>query len=119
MEFKTYEQMAIEKLREIEPATRKMWALALEDSYHTMQNVSRRCERLNLIIVDKRKKPYKYRVNEEVFICDNTDCEGKSQKKSLHIVLRSEFNSTTCRWCVDCIKRDNDMIHTILNGKEE
>lgn len=47
-------------------------------------------------------------------VCDNTNCEGKSQKKPLRVVLRKEFQSTTCYWCVDCIKRDNDMILTIL-----
>ena len=48
------------------------------------------------------------------YICDNTDCSGKNQNKSKRVVLRAEFNTDTSRWCVDCIRRDNDMIFTIL-----
>lgn len=47
-------------------------------------------------------------------ICDNTDCVNKNGSKTIRLVLRKEFGSTTCYWCSDCIKRDNDMIHTIL-----
>ena len=51
--------------------------------------------------------------------CDNTDCEGKEEDKVFRIVLRKEFGNTTCNWCASCIRRDNDMILTILNEKEE
>lgn len=55
----------------------------------------------------------------EDLICDNTDCKGTEEDKVFRVVLREEFESTTCNWCADCIRRDNDMIHTIINGKEE
>lgn len=58
-------------------------------------------------------------IKPELLTCDNTDCEGNEEDKVFRVVLREEFNSTTCNWCVSCIKRDNDMIHTILNGKEK
>lgn len=47
------------------------------------------------------------------YICDNTDCSGKDENKSKRIILTKEFDSTVCRWCDDCIKRDNDMIHRV------
>ena len=64
LEFKTFEQMAIEKLTEIEPATRQQWALAMGyNTRNSMQYVANRCVKNNLVIVDKTKKPYMYRIN--------------------------------------------------------
>ena len=41
--------------------------------------------------------------------CDNTDC--KNGKEILtKIILTSDFDSTHCSWCKDCIERDKDMI---------
>ena len=54
----------------------------------------------------------------KIFICDNTDCEGKEEDKVFRIVLRKEFGNTTCNWCASCIRRDNDMILTIIEEEK-
>ena len=42
--------------------------------------------------------------------CDNTDHNTDRVKNVKFIRLRKEFNYDTCYWCLDCRKRDADMI---------
>ena len=66
--MKTFEEMVIDKLREIEPATQKEWALAMD---YTIKNVKsfwihiQKCKKLGLVKVDTTSQPYKYKVNKE------------------------------------------------------
>ena len=66
MEFKTYEQIAVDKLKEIEPATRKQWGIAIgHTTRNSMQRIANKCVKLNLVIANKTKKPYIYTINKE------------------------------------------------------
>ena len=42
--------------------------------------------------------------------CDNTDHNVDTYTDVKFVRLREEFNFDTCNWCVDCRKRDSDMI---------
>ena len=69
--FRTYDQMVIDKLREIEPATIKQIAHALD--YKGSQNIYLLMKKFvsqELVIIDIRNKPYKYTVKERVVSYD-------------------------------------------------
>ena len=61
--MKSFEQIALDKLCEIEPATLKAWALAVgyphTDSFRRTLNTLRKS---GSIIEDKKHKPYIYRI---------------------------------------------------------
>ena len=59
IEYKTFEQHAMDKLREIEPATRKQWALARGfNTRNAFQSIIKRCLELKLIEINEIRKPY-------------------------------------------------------------
>lgn len=43
--------------------------------------------------------------------CDNVDCKNYHVSEVWLVVLRQEFDFEVCWWCIDCIKRDEDMIY--------
>ena len=47
-------------------------------------------------------------------MCDNVDCKNINPIIHHKVKLRAEFENDTCRWCLDCINRDNDMIEEIV-----
>ncbi len=69
--FRTWDQMVIDKLREIEPATLKQLAKALD--YKSSQTIFLLLKKLvskELVIIDIRNKPYRYTVKERVVSYD-------------------------------------------------
>jgi len=63
--FSTYDEMIVDKLREIEPATLKQLAKAMNHACHqSFWIMLRRICREELIYVDITSKPYKYAVKE-------------------------------------------------------
>ena len=68
---RTYDQIVVDTLREIEPATVKQLAKAL--NYEKSQSIWFMLKRLcreELIYVDIRSKPYRYTVKEKVVSYD-------------------------------------------------
>lgn len=69
--FRTYDEMVVDKLREIEPASIKQMAHAL--GHKGSQNIYTLMKKLvsqELIIIDIRNKPYQYTVKERVVSYD-------------------------------------------------
>lgn len=62
--FKTYDEIVVDKLREIEPATLKQLAKVLDQSHQGLWSMLKRMCREELIYVDITSKPYKYAVKE-------------------------------------------------------
>lgn len=62
--FKTYDEIVVDKLREIEPATIKRLAKALDQNHKSLWYLLKRLCREELIYVDIRNKPYLYSVKE-------------------------------------------------------
>ena len=65
VKFRTFEQMCLEKLEEIEPATRKDWAIAMgyKDSkamFHVFKKLSPYIEKVN------NGRPAKYKVKKGI-----------------------------------------------------
>ena len=62
--MKTFEQIAIDKLKEIEPTNMTKWAQALGYKTHNaFWRILKRLVKDGLIIEDTIKKPYRYTVN--------------------------------------------------------
>ncbi len=69
--FRTYDQIVIDTLREIEPATLKQLAFALNDNNtQSTWYLLKKLVKEDLIIIDIRNKPYKYTVKERVVSYD-------------------------------------------------
>lgn len=69
--FKTYDEMVVDKLREIEPATLKQLANALGNkSSNTIYMMMKRLVNEELVIIDIIKKPYQYTVKERAVSYD-------------------------------------------------
>lgn len=68
--FRTYDQIVVDALREIEPATVKQLARVLDKDHNTLWGMLRRLCREELIFVDITSKPYKYAVKRRVVSYD-------------------------------------------------
>ena len=68
--FRTYDEIVVDKLREIEPATQRQLAKALNTSHNSLWAMLRRMCREELIYVDITHKPYKYAVKERLVSYD-------------------------------------------------
>jgi len=65
--MRTYDQIAIDKLREIEPTTSTKWAQSLGfNSNKAFWWTLKQLMKTGLIVVDTTKKPYKYSVVKEI-----------------------------------------------------
>ena len=63
--MKTFEQIAIDKLKEIEPTNMTKWAQALGYKTHNaFWRILKRLVKDGLIIEDTTRRPYKYTVKE-------------------------------------------------------
>ncbi|BDI54920.1 MAG: DNA-binding protein containing wHTH domain [Thorarchaeia virus VerdaV2] len=69
--FKTYDEIIVDKLREIEPATLKQLARAMNHACtQSLWTMLKRLCRDELIYVDITSKPYKYSIKERVVSYD-------------------------------------------------
>lgn len=63
--MKTFEQIVIDKLKEIEPATQKEWASAMGYTTKNFWYIIKKLKKLDLVEIDTSRQPYRYKVNEE------------------------------------------------------